>query len=373
MSFESSTVCSYSVPSVPMGHHDATSAQAVCDASALQGDPDALAPQGDPDAIEHSCVYEDSSIYQTPAVSCRYISEYARSHVTPAPQPLITIDDLVALSRDTHGHMHCQSRETVSFSNKPISLPLCDNPSISTTDRNSFSIINLTNPIPTPQLAGASSLLQMEDPTRGEIVCLLDLQFTSIAAITTELRNRKGSGDNILGMLRITFEPSQVNQFFPKKFKEFLPENDLCQVPCYRIHNDYVGHLSSVMDLAADMLNAFFQASGTKCRFSFGDSAYYQGCTFEELLYREWTTRQLARRFELQVLKCIRSAYHAISVFTNLSESPFHSSQEPSLALTNNFDFTCKVQEILDADYTPTSSKKATSPSQEDEHWAAKL
>jgi hypothetical protein len=105
-------------------------------------------------------------------------------------------------------------------------------------DRNSFSIIDLTNPIPTPQVAGASSVLQMEDPTRSKIVHLSDLQFMSIAAVTTELQNRKGSGDDVLGMLRITFEPSLVNQFFPEKFEEFLPENDLHQVPHYRIHNE---------------------------------------------------------------------------------------------------------------------------------------
>jgi hypothetical protein len=73
LSFESSTVRSYSVPSGPMGHCDATSAQAVrdaiCDASAPQADHDASAPQDDPDAIEHSHVYKDSSIYQTPAIS----------------------------------------------------------------------------------------------------------------------------------------------------------------------------------------------------------------------------------------------------------------------------------------------------------------
>jgi hypothetical protein len=98
-----------------------------------------------------------------------------------------------------------------------------------------------------------------------------------------------------------------------------------------------------MMDLATDVLNAFFQASGLKQRFSFGDTTYYQGCTFEELLYHKWIMKQIARRFELRVLKHCRSACHAISVFINLSESPFCSSQEPLQAFTDNLDFAREV------------------------------
>jgi hypothetical protein len=139
LSFESSTIHSYSVPSGPMGHHDGMSAWAVHDALVPQGDHDALAPQGDcdasapqgdPDAVEHSHVYKDLSTYQTPVVSHQHISEYTRSHITPAPQPLITVDDLTTLSRGTRRRTHHWSRETISLSNKHISSPLHDDPSI---------------------------------------------------------------------------------------------------------------------------------------------------------------------------------------------------------------------------------------------------
>jgi hypothetical protein len=189
---ESSTVHSFSVPLRPSGPRHATSAQAECDAPALQGNCNAPAPQGDcnapvlrsdrdaseyQDAVEPSRIYEDSFIYQTPAISHWRISEHTRSYVTPAPQPLITTDDLATLSRDACGHTHHQSKETLSLTNKPISSPLCKEPSIPTPDGDNFSIINLTDPKSTPQFSGTSSLLPMEDPTHGEFTHLLNLWF----------------------------------------------------------------------------------------------------------------------------------------------------------------------------------------------------
>ena len=42
------------------------------------------------------------------------------------------------------------------------------------------------------------------------------------------------------------------------------------------------------MEVTAEMLNMYFQAVDSECIFSFGNSTFYKGWPFMDLLYSEW-------------------------------------------------------------------------------------
>jgi hypothetical protein len=128
------------------------------------------------------------------------------------------------------------------------------------------------------------------------------------------------------------------------------------------------------MDLSANALNAFLAASASRRTFSFGDSSFYDGKCFEDLLYHDWVTLPVVRRFEQRVLKRLRSAYHAISVFMNYAEASFRPSlQARSPAFTETTEFAYDIQNILNANHTPPSTESAATPHQEDDQWAQEL
>jgi hypothetical protein len=53
----------------------------------------------------------------------------------------------------------------------------------------------------------------------------------------------------------------------------------------YSFAPDYAEHLTFVMTLASDMLNAFLEASSRMWMFLFGKTTLYDNCTFEDLMY----------------------------------------------------------------------------------------
>src|SRR5271170_1420137 len=125
------------------------------------------------------------------------------------------------------------------------------------------------------------------------------------------------------------------------------------------------------MELSANVLYEFLHTSTSKRNFSFGNSAFYNGRSFEDLLYQDWVTMPIAHRFEERVLKWIRSAYSAISIFMNYSELlPYPSGRVQSPAFTENSDF--NVNGILSGNLSPTHAM-VTSPCQEDGLWALNL
>jgi hypothetical protein len=298
------------------------------------------------------------------------ISGYTLSQVTPAPQRLVTDLDLSRITQRSRSRTYRQSQEADLIQEDPIieppsPVPLnafapLNAPTTSTADRDSFSLVNPTNAVPTPELPAIN-------PTSDSLV---ELRLTSIQAVAAVIRDRRNSSADVLGSLRVTFEPSLVNEFFPQKFVEYQPSDESQRAPRYRFHTDYAEHLLETMSLTADSLNAFLRAAGSPRDFTFGASVFYAGQTFEELLYREWVTLQVARRFEQRLLKCLRSAFHAISVFINDSEEihrgPYRA---PSPAFTTDSSFAYEIGAILETNNSQSTSRHVSSPQSEDVIW----
>ena len=57
------------------------------------------------------------------------------------------------------------------------------------------------------------------------------------------------------------------------------------------------------MMLSCDTLNEFLRAAGSEQTFSYGLSKYYDGQTFEEVLYREWPAQTIALSLEKRLLE----------------------------------------------------------------------
>ena len=58
-------------------------------------------------------------------------------------------------------------------------------------------------------------------------------------------------------------------------------------VPWYRFNTGYADHLLSIMEVTAEVLNAYFQATKSERTFSFGNSSFYDDWPFTDLLYSE--------------------------------------------------------------------------------------
>lgn len=212
-------------------------------------------------------LHEDWSTYHTPASSRRHrATDHTHSHVTPAPQPLITVNDLASISRTPRQQTHHRTSEVFTLPAHPVAEnpPWQCSPSPgSSGDQNSFSLVHPTNPLPTPELDALSHPAFAEAPVAMGSRSVTDLCLTMIQAIAIKIRGRKGSGNNVLGTLRVTFKPSVFKQFFPNRFEELPPVDDSHQVPCYLIHSDYAKHLQCIMELTVDVLNAFLIAAGS--------------------------------------------------------------------------------------------------------------
>ena len=69
------------------------------------------------------------------------------------------------------------------------------------------------------------------------------------------------------------------------------------------------------MTLSCNMLNEFLQAAGSNRTFTYGSSKYYEGQTFEEVLYRDWPTQTITLSLKKRLLEQIVTAHRAISTF----------------------------------------------------------
>ena len=229
----------------------------------------------------------------------RRISRYTQAQVTPAPQPLVSEIDLTRLTRKLPQRTHHRTREIVNvlpdlaIDPKPPDIPPTSAPG-------SFSLVDLTGAAPTPDLTDLAPSPESPAPVDHHYVSLVEMRLPSIAAIADEIKTRRSGVADVLGALRITFEPSLSKEFFPERF---APVEGVHRVPRYRLHHDYAEHLLEVMKLTSDSLNAFLLASGSQRSFTFGSSAFFEDQAFEDLLHYEWVTVFVARRFEQQVLR----------------------------------------------------------------------
>ena len=144
-----------------------------------------------------------------------------------------------------------------------------------------------------PDLTDLAPSPESPAPVDHHYVSLVEMRLPSIAAIADKIKMWRSGATDVLGALRITFEPSLSNEFFPEKFEEVPPVEGVHQVPRHRLHHDYAEHLLEVMKLASDSLNAFLLASGSQRSFTFGSSAFFEDQAFEDLLHYEWVTHSV--------------------------------------------------------------------------------
>jgi hypothetical protein len=173
--------------------------------------------------------------------------------------------------------------------------------------------------------ARPTSALSIKDPETVDAGRASDsgLDFASrmanIRALTEDIRQRKGNDDDLLGALQLTFNKEQLKGVFPRRIMELEPlENSKNRR--FAFDPNYTSHLLSVMTLTSDALNAFLQAAGSNRTFSYGSSKYYDGQSFEEVLYQEWYAQTIALNLERRLLDRIATAHRAISLFMASAE-----------------------------------------------------
>ena len=194
-------------------------------------------------------------------------------------------------------------------------------------------------------------------------------RMTRIRMITEDVRNRKGEDDDVLGALRLTFNKEELKKVCPRRIEEHEPLQG-SQQKRFLFNQDYISHLHAVMALTADTLNLFLRAAGSERTFTYGSSKYYDGQTFEDLLFREWPAQTIALSLEKRLLERIAAAHRAISVFMNNAEAiPNRGMPRPvSPAFTDNSIFAARVLSTLQGQGPDISS-----PRQEDAAWASAI
>jgi len=193
--------------------------------------------------------------------------------------------------------------------------------------------------------------------------------LANIRVIADEIRRRQKEDDDVLGALQLTFDKTRLREIFPRRI-EALASAQEPRRKTYVFNADYISHLTSVMTLSSDALNDFLRAAGSQRTFSYGSSKYYDGQTFEEVLYREWPAQTIALSLEKRLLDRIATAHRAISVFmTNADVIPGRGMPRPaSPAFTDNSAYTLRVAGTMLGKDTPILS-----PKQEDASWAHDL
>ena len=145
-------------------------------------------------------------------------------------------------------------------------------------------------------------------------------------------------------------------------------------MPRYRFNTGYADHLLSVMEATAEVLNAYFQAAESERTFSFGNSSFYDDRPFTDLLYSEWATAFVAKRFETRLLQRLLRAHRGISLFMRCTDfAPGRGfPRVSSPTLTESSVFAQDIQDILEANHQPYRGPPA-SPAREDEQWESQL
>ena len=106
-----------------------------------------------------------------------------------------------------------------------------------------------------------------------------------------------------MGALQNLLDEARNTQQFPCRIEVTPTTDPSSSVPQYRFNTGYADHLLSVMEATAEVLNAYFQAAESERTFSFGNSSFYDDRPFMDLLYSEWATAFIAKRFETRLLR----------------------------------------------------------------------
>jgi hypothetical protein len=120
------------------------------------------------------------------------------SQVTPAPRRLVTDIDLSRITQRSRSRTYRQSREADLVQDDPVieppspvpldaSVPLGPS-AFSVADRDSFSLVNPTNAVPTPELHASPQDAELPaiHPTSDSLV---ELRLTSIQAVAAAIQD----------------------------------------------------------------------------------------------------------------------------------------------------------------------------------------
>jgi hypothetical protein len=158
------------------------------------------------------------------------------------------------------------------------------------------------------------SLTSMPHTTDSETPSSPQFQMAKIQVLAEDVCQQSGEDDDVLGALQLTFNKEWLKAIFPGRI-ESHPSDDGSGKDLFTFNQDYLSHLASVMMLSSDMLNELLWAVGSEWSFSYGSSIYYDGQTFEEVLYRNWPAQMIALSLEKRLLEWIVTAHWAISIF----------------------------------------------------------
>ena len=156
-----------------------------------------------------------------------------------------------------------------------------------------------------------------------------------------------------MGALQNLLNEARNTQQFLHRIEVTSTTDPSSSVPWYRFNTGYADHLLSVMEVTAEVLNAYFQAAESERTFSFGNSSFYDDRPFTDLLYSEWATAFVAKCFETRLLRCLLRAHRGISLFMCCTDfAPgrgFPHVSSPTL--TESSVFMQDIQDILEANH----------------------
>ena len=140
-------------------------------------------------------------------------------------------------------------------------------------------------------------------PSEKSALDLAGVRLGNIQCITDDLMSRhEDAENNVLGVLLNLLDKARNTQQFWCRIEVTPITDPSSSVPWYRFNTSYADHLLGIMEVTAEVLNVYFQATESKCTFSFGNSTFYDDQPFTDLLYSEWATAFIARRFKTWLL-----------------------------------------------------------------------
>ena len=138
-------------------------------------------------------------------------------------------------------------------------------------------------------------------PSEKSALDLAGVRLGNIQCITDDLMSRCEDAENdVLGALLNLLNKARNTQQFPCRIEVTPTTNPSSSVLRYRFNTGYADHLLSIMEVTAEVLNAYFQAA--KSEHTFRNSSFYDDRPFTDLLYSEWATAFVAKRFETRLL-----------------------------------------------------------------------
>jgi hypothetical protein len=244
-------------------------------------------------------------------------------------------------------------------------MPILTPPSVKLNNSGSFELLPARRHTRTGAVAGSlESFASTPHTMDSETPSSPQFRMAKIQVLAEDIRQWLVEDDSMLGALQLTFDKEQLKTVFPWRI-ESHPSDNGSGKDLFAFNQDYLSHLASVMTLSSNTLNEFLQAAGSERSFSYGSSKYYNGQTFEEVLYRNWPAHTIALSLEKRLLERIATAHWAISFFmANAEFMP----RPASPAFTDISIFAQRVTNVL-ASNKPT----ITSPRQEDTAWASEL